>query len=133
MNQAYAADNAKQPLAAEQTKKVTGTVTDAEGPIIGATVRVKGSTVGAVTDIDGNFSIDVPAGATLEISYVGYVTREVKVGNQSVINVVLTQDAESLEEVVVVGYGTMKKSDLSGASVSLGESAVKGSIITSLD
>ena len=133
LNQAYAADNAKQPLAAEQTKKVTGTVTDAEGPIIGATVRVKGSTVGAVTDIDGNFSIDVPAGATLEISYVGYVTREVKVGNQSVINVVLTQDAESLEEVVVVGYGTMKKSDLSGASVSLGESAVKGSIITSLD
>ncbi len=133
MNQAYAADNAKQPLAAEQTKKVTGTVTDGEGPIIGATVRVKGSTVGAVTDIDGNFSIDVPAGATLEVSYVGYETQTIKVGSQSVINVVLKQDAESLEEVVVVGYGTMKKSDLAGASASMDEKAIKGANITNID
>ena len=133
LNQAYAADNAKQPLAAEQTKKVTGTVTDGEGPIIGATVRVKGSTVGAVTDIDGNFSIDVPAGATLEVSYVGYETQTIKVGSQSVINVVLKQDAESLEEVVVVGYGTMKKSDLAGASASMDEKAIKGANITNID
>ena len=130
---AQAADNVNKSLPAEQTKKVTGTVSDADGPIIGATVRVKGSTVGAVTDLDGKFSIDVPAGATLEISYVGYDTKVVKVGNQSVIDVVLSQDAEALEEVVVVGYGTMKKSDLAGASASMDEKAIKGANITNID
>lgn len=123
------------PLSAEtqQTKKITGTVSDAMGPIIGASVLVKGSSTGAVTDFDGKFTLNVKPGSTLVISYVGYISQEIKVGSQSVYNISLQEDKQMLDEVVVVGYGTMKKSDISGASVSLGESAVKGSIITSLD
>ena len=103
------------------------------GPIIGASVLVKGSSTGAVTDFDGKFTLNVKPGSTLVISYVGYISQEIKVGSQSVYNISLQEDKQMLDEVVVVGYGTMKKSDISGASVSLGESAVKGSIITSLD
>ncbi|MBR3472439.1 MAG: TonB-dependent receptor [Prevotella sp.] len=119
--------------AVQQARKVTGVVSDAMGPVIGATVMEKGTNNGVVTDMDGNFSIMVKPGATLQVSYVGYVTREVKVGNASTLSISLEEDNTSLDEVVVVGYGTMKKSDISGASVSMGESAVKGSIITSLD
>lgn len=119
--------------AVQQTKKITGTVTDAMGPIIGATVKVKGTSNATVTDMDGNYSINVSAGQTIEISYVGYVTKTFKVGGQNKYDITLAEDNNSLDEVVVVGYGTMKKSDISGSSVSLGEKAMKGSIITSLD
>ncbi len=121
------------PMDVQQTKKITGTVSDAMGPVIGASVLVKGTSTGVATDFDGNFSLNVPSGATLVVSYIGYVTKEIKVGSQNVYNITLEEDKKMLDEVVVVGYGTMKKSDISGASVSLGESAVKGSIITSLD
>ena len=83
--------------------------------------------------MDGNYSINVSAGQTIEISYVGYVTKTFKVGGQNKYDITLAEDNNSLDEVVVVGYGTMKKSDISGSSVSLGEKAMKGSIITSLD
>ena len=119
--------------AVQQSKKITGTVVDSQGPIIGATVKVKGTNNAAVTDLDGNFILNVSAGQTVEVSYVGYVTKTFKVGGQAKYDVTLTEDNNSLDEVVVVGYGTMKKSDISGSSVSLGEKAMKGSIITSLD
>ncbi|MBR1887949.1 MAG: TonB-dependent receptor [Bacteroidales bacterium] len=113
--------------------KVTGTVTDNIGPVIGASVMEKGTNNGAITDLDGNYTITVRPGATLVFSSIGYATQEIAVGSQSVINVVLGEDTEFLDEVVVVGYGTMKKSDLAGASVSMKEDAIKGSIITNID
>ena len=113
--------------------KVSGTVTDNVGPVIGASVMEKGTNNGAITDLDGNYTITVRPGATLVFSSIGYATQDIPVGNQSVINVVLGEDAEFLDEVVVVGYGTMKKSDLAGASVSMKEDAIKGSIITNID
>lgn len=119
--------------AVQQTKKITGNVSDAMGPIIGATVKVKGTRNAAVTDFDGNYTLNVAAGQTVEVTYVGYVTKTFKVGGQSKYDITLAEDNNNLDEVVVVGYGTMKKSDISGSSVSLGEKAMKGSIITSLD
>ena len=113
--------------------KVSGTVTDNIGPVIGASVMEKGTNNGAITDLDGNYTITVRPGATLVFSSIGYATQEIAVGSQSVINVVLGEDTEFLDEVVVVGYGTMKKSDLAGASVSMKEDAIKGSIITNID
>jgi len=103
--------------AVQQTKKIKGTVTDAMGPVIGANVLEKGTTNGVITDFDGNFTLDVKPGATLVISFIGYTTQEVVVGNQSTINVKLVEDTETLDEVVVVGYGTMKKKLVTGATV----------------
>lgn len=123
-------------LALAQSVNVHGTVTDASTgeEVIGATVKVRGVAGGTITDAMGEYKISAKVGQTLEISYIGYVTVEVKVvANQTTYNVALKEDSESLEEVVVVGYGTMKKSDISGASVSLGEEAMKGSVITNLD
>ena len=128
---AYAADAVQN---VQQAKKITGTVVDSQGPIIGASVVVKGTSNGVATDFDGNFSLNANPGQTLVISYIGYVNKEVKVtANQTNYNITLEEDKQMLDEVVVVGYGTMKKSDISGSSVSLGEKAMKGSIITSLD
>lgn len=116
-----------------QNSQVKGSVSDDGGPIIGATIRVKGSTkASAVTDFDGNFSLVVPKGATLEISYLGYKTKEVKVGNGPV-NVTLSQDNETLNEVVVVGYGTMKRADLTGSVTSVNTESIEKSIPTSID
>ncbi len=116
-----------------QNKTVRGTVSDAQGPAIGVSVMEKGTQNGVTTDLDGNYVITVKPGATLVFSSIGYAVQEIAVGSQSVINVVLKEDTEFLDEVVVVGYGTMKRSDLSGASVSMKEEDLKGSIITSLD
>ena len=113
----------------QTTKKVTGTVSDAEGPVIGATVTEKGNpSNGVITDIDGNYSINVQPGATLVFTYIGYMTQEIAVGNQSVIDVTLAEDSESLEEVVVVGYGVQKKKLVTGATVQ-----VKGEDIAKLN
>lgn len=112
---------------------ITGTVSDQTGPVISASVIEKGTTNGTVTDFDGRFSLSVRKGAILEISSVGYITQTVTVGEQTNFIITLEEDNEFLDEVVVVGYGTMKKSDLSGASVSMKESDLKGSIITNLD
>ena len=117
-----------------QNMRITGTVTDDAGfGVIGASVMEQGTSNGAVTDLDGNYVITVKPGATLVFSSIGYATQEIAVGNQTVINVLLKEDTEFLDEVVVVGYGTMKRSDLSGASVSMKEEDLKGSIITNLD
>ena len=112
---------------------ITGTVSDQVGPVISASVIEKGTTNGTVTDLDGRFSLSVKKGAVIEISSVGYATQTITVGNQTNFTITLEEDNEFLDEVVVVGYGTMKKSDLSGSSVSMKESDLKGSIITNLD
>ena len=122
-----------EPTAVQQTKKITGTVSDAMGPVIGASVVIKGTSNGIATDFDGNFTLNASQGQTLVISYIGYITKEIKIGAQSHYNITLEEDKKVLDEVVVVGYGTMKKSDLSGSSSSIGEQALKGSVITSLD
>jgi len=117
-----------------QSHVVSGTVIDNTGQgVIGAGVQEKGTTNGAVTDLDGNYSLTVKDGAVLVFSSIGYATQEITVGSQSTINVTMAEDSEFLDEVVVVGYGTMKKSDLAGSSVSMKEEDLKGSIITSLD
>ena len=113
---AYASSEAA-PQAVQQSKTVTGTVRDAGGPVIGATIMEKGTSNGTVTDLDGNFSLNVQPGATLVISYVGYKTQEIAVGSQSNITIDLTEDADVLEEVVVVGYGVQKKKLVTGATV----------------
>lgn len=121
---------------AQQTT-VTGTITDGTdgSPLIGANVLVKGTGTGFIADVNGKFSVSVPTGKdVLVISCIGYKQQEITLkAGQKVVNVVMKEDSELLDEVVVVGYGTMKKSDLSGASVSMGEDKIKGSIITNLD
>ena len=117
-----------------QPKKITGTVVDASGPVIGASVVVKGTSNGVATDFDGNFTLNANPGQTLVISYIGYLNKEVKItANQTNYKITLEEDKQLLDEVVVVGYGTMKKSDLSGASATLGEEQLKDAHITNLD
>ena len=121
---AYAAGDVQNVQQA--TKKITGTVVDAQGPVIGASVMEKGTTNGTVTDFDGNFALNVNPGATIVISYIGYETQEIKVGNQSNINITLNEDDAVLEEVVVVGYGVQKKKLVTGATVQVkGEEIAK--------
>ena len=100
----------------QQSISVRGQVVDQAGePVIGANILEKGTTNGTITDIDGNFALNVQPNATLVISYIGYTTKEVAVNNQRTLKVTLTEDSEALEEVVVIGYGTVKKADLAGA------------------
>jgi len=104
------------PLGAMAQSVIKGTVNDEAGePIIGATVKVAGSNIGAITDFNGNFSVETASNATLEISYVGYLSQKVKVAGKNNITVVMKEDAQMLNDVVVIGYGTMKKSDISGS------------------
>ncbi len=107
-------------LGVEQNARVTGRVTDANGEaVIGVSIVEKGTTNGTITDIDGNFSLNVKQGATLVISYVGYVTQSIPATPGKPMDIVLQEDAGMLEEVVVVGYGSVKKSDLTGAVASV--------------
>ena len=112
---------------------VKGTVSAADGPVIGATVKVKGAQGGTITDYDGNYAIDAQSNATLVFSYVGYQTQEVKVSGRRVIDVTLHEDEALLNEVVVVGYGTMRKSDLTGAVTQVDNKAFEKSVTTSID
>lgn len=110
------------PASAQQTSgnTIQGVVTDANGePIIGANIMIEGTTTGTITDFDGRFTLDVPENATLQISYIGFVSQNVKVNGRKDITVKLVEDAKTLDEVVVVGYGTMKKSDLTGSVSSI--------------
>lgn len=101
---------------AQQEKKITGTITDEKGEtIIGANVVVKGTTNGTVTDFDGNFSLLANTGCTLQVSYIGYYMKEITVGNSSTYQIKLKENAQILDEVVVVGYGTVKRANLGGA------------------
>ncbi len=101
---------------AQQSNKITGIIKDQEGePIIGANITVKGQSIGTITDIDGRFVLEASANAIIQISYIGYVSQEVNIENQKNLNIILKEDTEMLDEVVVIGYGTMKKKDLTGA------------------
>ena len=117
-----------------QNITASGTVTDAtHEPLIGATVKVAGEAQGAITDMDGNFELQCKQGAQLEISYVGYLTQTVKAGNG--MRIVLQEDAKTLDEAVVVGvgYGTMRKSDLTGAIATVNAKDMKKGVITSTE
>lgn len=119
-----------------QPRRISGTILDSKdkSAMIGANIMEKGTSNGTITDINGKFSLNVSSSnSILVISSIGYTTLEVNVGNNSVLNLEMDEDTELLEEVVVIGYGTMKKSDISGASVSVSEDAIKGSVITNLD
>ena len=115
-------------------KKVSGIVLDEKGePVIGANVMVKGTTNGTVTDMDGKFSLQIPEGTELEVSYIGFLTQMVKVTGDKV-SVVIKEDTQKLDEVVVVGYGTMKKSDLTGSiSVTKSDDLLKNQPFSALD
>ena len=126
--QAMADSAVKSVQSVQQTKKVSGTVVDATGPVIGASIMEKGTSNGTVTDLDGNYSLSVGPNATLVVTYVGFKPYEVRVGNESRIDVTLEEDNTNLDEVVVIGYGTQKKKLITGATVQ-----VKGEDIAKLN
>ncbi len=104
----------------QNNKKITGTVIDRDTkePVIGASILVEGTSLGTISDIDGGFTLDIPAGSTITISYIGYMSEKIVVGEKTKYDVLLKEDSKMLDEVVVVGYGTMKKSDLTGSVAS---------------
>jgi len=116
----------------QQSANVRGTVSDGSDPIIGAAVVVKGTTRGTVTDMDGNFVLDVRRGETLQVSYVGYLTQEIKYSGQNKINIVLKEDSKTLDEVVVVGYGTQKKVNLTGSVANVDNKLLDNRPLTNL-
>jgi TonB-linked SusC/RagA family outer membrane protein len=120
--------------AQQQTKKVTGVVYDEHGePVIGANIIEKGTAAnGTVSDINGAFSLNVQPGAVLSVSYIGYLNQEVKTGNQATVSIVLKEDAKALEEVVVVGYGTQKKANLTGAISTIKAEAIQNIPVSNL-
>lgn len=116
------------PASAQQTSgnTIKGVVTDANGePIIGANIMVEGTTTGTITDFDGRFTLDVPENATLQISYIGFVSQNVKVGNKKDFTIKLVEDSQALDEVVVIGYGTVKKRDLTGSVATISGEKLK--------
>ncbi len=115
----------------QQRQIITGLITDEKGePIIGANVVEKGTTNGTITDIDGNFSLDIKQNRTLQISYIGYLTQEINLGNQNTITIKLKEDTQKIEEVVVVGYGSQKKINLTGAVAQIkGEALENRSVV----
>ncbi len=112
----------------QATKKITGTVVDAMGPVIGASVMEKGTSNGTITDLDGNFTLNVKPGATIVVSFIGFETQQIAVGNRDNFQITLKDDNAVLEEVVVVGYGVQKKKLVTGATVQ-----VKGEEIAKLN
>ncbi len=113
------------------TINVRGTITDIAGePIIGANILVQGTSSGTITDYDGNYTLQAPADGVLEISYIGYKPQSIPINNRTTINIAMEEDTEMLEEVVVVGYGTAKKNDLTGAITAIGEKDFQKGLIT---
>lgn len=122
-------------MVVQQSKTITGVVSDEFGPVAGANVIVKGTTNGTMTDMNGQFTLsDVPVGAVLQVSFIGYLTQDIKIENQSTVNVILKEDSQALDEVVVVGYGTMRKSDVTGSiGVAKGDELTKNQNFSALD
>lgn len=117
----------------QSKKTVKGTITDANGEaVIGAGVRVKGGQAGTASDIDGNFTIAAEAGDVLVVSYVGFVTQEIKIGNETTLKVVLKENSELLDEVVIVGYGTQKKVNVTGAVGLINSDAIENRPISNV-
>ena len=118
-----------------QQLKVSGTVTDQNGEtVIGATVKVKGGADAAatITDMDGRYTVNAPSDGTLVVSYIGFATQEVAVGGRQQVDIVMKEDDEMLEELVVVGYGTMKKKDLTGSVASLGSKDINNNSVNNI-
>ena len=111
----YAETGVNMSQSVQQDKKITGTINDSQGPLIGATVLEKGTHNGTVTDLDGNFTLNVKSGATLVISYIGYVTKEVQVGGKNSVQVTLEEEGRSLNDVIVIGYGTQRREAVTGS------------------
>lgn len=125
----------KQNMAAvpQQNSTIKGKVIDTNGDaVIGANIIEKGTTNGTTTDIDGNFSINARSGSTLVITFIGYIRQEVKADPKRRMDIILQEDSETLEEVVVVGYGTMKKADLTGAVATVGSEVIEDRPLTNL-
>lgn len=120
-----------QPTASQQKKMVLGTITDEMGePLIGANIIIKGTSIGTVTDVDGKFSLDAPNDAILQISSIGYLQQFITAGLKSELKIILKEDTQALEEVVVIGYGTQKKKDLTSSVSSVkSESFNKGAVM----
>jgi len=113
-------------LISQQNRSVVCVVTDAQGPVVGANVMVKGTTNGSITDANGRVSLsNIPSGAILVVSFVGYLTQEISLGNKRSISVILKEDTKVLDEVVVIGYGTVRKSDLTGSISSISSRRLK--------
>ena len=117
----------------QESRPIKGTVSDAKGnPIIGVNVVIKGTGNGTITDIDGNFSLNAKTGSVLLFSYIGYVNKEVKVTSTGELSVTLIEDAQMLDELVVVGYGTAKRSDLTGSVSSVTSKDIEKRPVTNL-
>lgn len=118
----------------QQDRSVTGTVKDNAGePIIGASIVVKGTTIGIMSDIDGKFTLNVPANAILEISYIGYKTLTLPVNNKTNFNITLEEDSQNIDEVVVIGYGTRSKRDVTTVISNVGSEVIGKSISMSAE
>ena len=117
-----------------QSISIKGTVKDNSGePIIGASILQKGTTNGTISDFDGKFTLNVPSNSSIIVSFIGYKEQEIAITGKTQFDIVMIEDAEVLDEVVVVGYGQMKRSDLTGAVVSVNDQAIKKSVPTSID
>lgn len=119
----------------QQRKVLMGTVLDIYGePIIGANIVEKGIANGAITDVDGNFALELPSNAVIQISYIGYLSQEIVVGNQQNIRIILKEDSQALDEIVVVGYGVQRKSDVTGSiAIAKSEDILKQQSFSALD
>lgn len=120
-----------EPTVQQQSLTISGTVADSNGdPVVGANVLEKGTSNGTITDLDGRFTLSVEPNAVLKISYIGYLSKEVPVNNQRILKIELIEDSQALDEVVVVGYGTVRKADLAGSVSVLDNKAFKDQPIT---
>ncbi len=116
-----------------QNLKITGTVSDQNEVLIGASVMVKGTSNGTITDINGSFNLEVPQGSTLKVSFVGYLSQEITINSSRELDIILSPDLTELTEVVVIGYGSVKKSDLTGSVSSIKSEEIMNTAVSSLD
>jgi hypothetical protein len=120
-------------FAQTETITVIGTVSDKNEPLVGVSIFHVGSTNGTSSDVEGKFKIDVPVGATLKISYIGYVTQDILISSGNELNIVMVMDENSLDELVVIGYGSVRKSDLTGSVSSIKSQDFINTAVSSID
>ncbi len=124
----------EQALSSQQvpSKKISGNISDPEGPLPGVSISVPGTSIGTISDAEGNFTLTIPENATLNISYIGYAPQRISVADQTEFHIIMQEDTKLLEEVVVVGYGSQKKSDITGAMVNVKNEAIVQAPVASL-
>ena len=123
------------PAMAQTKITITGTITDAANkqPLIGAAVSIEGTSVGTSTDLNGKFTLQAPSNGVLEVQYLGYTSQKVKINSRTTVNVALSQDNVKVDEVVVIGYGAVSKSDLTGSVTNVKMSEIADAPVTSVD